>query len=292
MTNSHIIFLKGKDKTHEIAQCTLKDDMLCVRFKNNSKIFTYKKPHFALFPKATTSNVFAYLKQLSQTIRIKSDGNESLSILAKAYDTITFIPKDCVLSTYLNPPKATAQNPPTSPHESKAKTRQAQASTTKALESKSNLAKLSPTRSHLHNIIPPNTTILAPFGLNLSQCQALQNTLSHHISVIEGPPGTGKTQTILNLIANLLYRGKTIAVLSNNNAATQNVYEKLSSYGFENLCATLGKKENKQNFIANQNPQSLEIFTSLATQNLSSKKTEHILQESHQKLQDIFTLQT
>lgn len=67
---------------------------------------------------------------------------------------------------------------------------------------------------------------------------------------------------------------------------------RVDSKELENLCATLGKKENKQNFIANQNPQSLEIFTSLATQNLSSKKTEHVLQESHQKLQDIFTLQT
>lgn len=66
--------------------------------------------------------------------------------------------------------------------------------------------------------------------------------MCHQISIIEGPPGTGKTQTILNIIANLICQNKTIAMLSNNNSATQNVFEKLSSSGFDFICATLGKK--------------------------------------------------
>ena len=47
-----------------------------------------------------------------------------------------------------------------------------------------------------------------PFGCNESQYQAVVNALSNRISIIEGPPGTGKTQTILNIIANLCFRGK------------------------------------------------------------------------------------
>lgn len=43
-----------------------------------------------------------------------------------------------------------------------------------------------------------------------------------NISVIEGPPGTGKTQSILNIIANLaIMQGKTVAVVSGNNAAIE-----------------------------------------------------------------------
>ena len=95
-------------------------------------------------------------------------------------------------------------------------------------------------------------TILFPFGCNASQERAVKNALSNQISVIQGPPGTGKTQTILNIIANLLVEGKSILVVSNNNSATKNVLEKLSKMGLGFLVAPLGNRENKEAFIANQ----------------------------------------
>lgn len=52
--------------------------------------------------------------------------------------------------------------------------------------------------------------------------------MENQISVIQGPPGTGKTQTILNIIANILMQDKTVQIVSNNNSATENVYDKLS----------------------------------------------------------------
>ena len=45
---------------------------------------------------------------------------------------------------------------------------------------------------------------------------------TNQISVIQGPPGTGKTQTILNIIANILISGKNVVIASNNNSATLN----------------------------------------------------------------------
>lgn len=94
--------------------------------------------------------------------------------------------------------------------------------------------------------------IIFPFGANKSQFQAVKNAMSSQISIIEGPPGTGKTQTILNIIANIVKNGQTVAVVSNNNAATDNVYEKLKKYHLDYLCARLGKRENKEEFINNQ----------------------------------------
>ncbi len=96
------------------------------------------------------------------------------------------------------------------------------------------------------------TPLIFPFGSNLSQYEAVENALTNQISVIEGPPGTGKTQTILNIIANILLRGQTVAVVSNNNEATANVYEKLEQNGLGFICAVLGKKDNKEKFIAQQ----------------------------------------
>lgn len=91
-----------------------------------------------------------------------------------------------------------------------------------------------------------------PFGLNLSQEEAVTRALSHQVSIIEGPPGTGKTQTILNIIANLIINNQTVAVVSNNNAAIQNVYDKLHAQNLSFFTAMLGKRENKETFFANQ----------------------------------------
>lgn len=91
--------------------------------------------------------------------------------------------------------------------------------------------------------------LIYPFGSNTSQLKAVQKAFEHSISVIQGPPGTGKTQTILNIIANILVAGKTVLVVSNNNSATDNVLEKLIKYEFGFLAAPLGNADNKQRFI-------------------------------------------
>ena len=94
--------------------------------------------------------------------------------------------------------------------------------------------------------------LIYPFGLNQSQKQAVENAFSSQISIIQGPPGTGKTQTILNIIANAVRQGKTVAVVSNNNSATKNVEEKLDKYGLSFIMAFLGSKKNKEGFLAAQ----------------------------------------
>ncbi len=100
-----------------------------------------------------------------------------------------------------------------------------------------------------------DTPVVCPFGLNLSQANALKMAFENRMSIIEGPPGTGKTQTILNIISNAVIRGKTIAVVSNNNSATDNVYEKLEKYGYSFICAPLGNADNVENFFSNYNPE-------------------------------------
>lgn len=96
--------------------------------------------------------------------------------------------------------------------------------------------------------------LIFPFGVNESQLAAVERAFAYQVSVIEGPPGTGKTQTILNILANILLRGKTVAVLSNNNLAVENVFEKLEKLDLGYLVAKLGNKENRQDFFAKLPP--------------------------------------
>lgn len=90
--------------------------------------------------------------------------------------------------------------------------------------------------------------------MNESQLAAVEQAFRAQVSVIEGPPGTGKTQTILNILANILLRGQTVAVLSNNNAAVENVYEKLEKCDLGYLVAKLGNQDNRQDFFAEPSP--------------------------------------
>lgn len=91
-----------------------------------------------------------------------------------------------------------------------------------------------------------------PFGFNLSQLNAVNKAFTNNLSVIEGPPGTGKTQTILNIVANAILNGQSVAVVSSNNSATKNVYEKLEKNGIEFIAALLGNSQNKKEFISSQ----------------------------------------
>lgn len=106
----------------------------------------------------------------------------------------------------------------------------------------------------------PNNQIIVPFDFNQSQYKAIHYALSNTISVIEGPPGTGKTQTILNLISNILSRSMNCAVVSNNNTAIDNVYEKLNDEGLSFVAAALGKIDNVEKFFENNNHHDLDEF--------------------------------
>ena len=103
--------------------------------------------------------------------------------------------------------------------------------------------------------------LIFPFGCNESQCVAVQNALENRLSIIQGPPGTGKTQTILNVIANLLIRNKTCMIASCSNSAVRNVVEKFVKYNMDFLVATLGSKENRKEFCKQQSGMVADLST-------------------------------
>ncbi|MFD0362809.1 AAA domain-containing protein [Nocardia sp. GCM10030253] len=99
-----------------------------------------------------------------------------------------------------------------------------------------------------------------PFRTNISQSAAVLNALRYPISVIDGPPGTGKTQTILNIIASVICRpGATVGVVSFSNSAVDNVFEKLSKEGFGMVAANLGRADKRDEFFASQGPRNTVV---------------------------------
>ena len=133
-----------------------------------------------------------------------------------------------------------------------------------------------------------NHKIFVPFSFNQSQYQAIQNAFNHSISVIEGPPGTGKTQTILNLISNILIQGKKCAVVSNNNTAIENVFEKLKEENLQFVAATLGRSDNVEKFFDTLSHNELNEF--LLNYEVTSKNQDqpiHELTVLMNKLQEV-----
>lgn len=69
--------------------------------------------------------------------------------------------------------------------------------------------------------------------------------------VIIGPPGTGKSQTIANIIANCLAYGKTVLFVAEKTAALDVVHRRLREHGLGNHCIELhSSKTDRRHFLA------------------------------------------
>lgn len=68
--------------------------------------------------------------------------------------------------------------------------------------------------------------------------------------VIVGPPGTGKSQTIANMIANCLAKGRTVLFVAEKTAALDVVYRRLREHGLGNQCVELhSSKADRKHFL-------------------------------------------
>jgi superfamily I DNA and/or RNA helicase/very-short-patch-repair endonuclease/Fe-S cluster biosynthesis and repair protein YggX len=83
-----------------------------------------------------------------------------------------------------------------------------------------------------------------------SQVAVIEDVKSGKNVVVEGPPGTGKSQTIANIIAELLYQEKSVLFVSEKMAALSVVKSRLDDVGLGEFCLELhSRKANKRDFI-------------------------------------------
>jgi hypothetical protein len=83
-----------------------------------------------------------------------------------------------------------------------------------------------------------------------SQTVAIQTALDGRNLVVQGPPGTGKSQTIANIIAAAIHRGKSVLFVAEKLAALQVVYDRLRSVNLAPLCFELhSRRASKQQVL-------------------------------------------
>ena len=84
-----------------------------------------------------------------------------------------------------------------------------------------------------------------------SQQQCIQAALQGYNLVLQGPPGTGKSQTIANIIAEFIARGRTVLFVSEKMAALEVVSKRLSDVHLGEFALELhSHKANKREVVA------------------------------------------
>lgn len=85
-----------------------------------------------------------------------------------------------------------------------------------------------------------------------TQTQAILKSRTGESYIIQGPPGTGKSQTITNLIADFVARGKSILFVCEKRAALDVVFHRLKQNGLDELCCYIHDSQgDKRGFIKN-----------------------------------------
>ena len=82
---------------------------------------------------------------------------------------------------------------------------------------------------------------VTPLSLSDAQLNVIKNIENTKLVSVFGPPGTGKSQTIVNLVAHLIANGKTVLVASRMDKAVDVVAERLNQLGAPFLALRAGR---------------------------------------------------
>lgn len=120
------------------------------------------------------------------------------------------------------------------------------------------------------SLLHPSAVAL-PISTDSSQLQAIISSAQGKSFVLHGPPGTGKSQTITNIIANALYAGKKVLFVAAKKAALEVVEKRLESIGIGAFCLELHSNKSKKSAVLEQLKAATEIVRSNAPEHFSSE---------------------
>lgn len=106
--------------------------------------------------------------------------------------------------------------------------------------------------------VPPSS-FLCPLDADASQIGAIVAAASGQSYVLEGPPGTGKSQTITNLIVHCLAHGKRVLFVAEKAAALDVVHKRLAASGVAPFCLSLHSTKTTREELRGQLDAALRV---------------------------------
>lgn len=115
----------------------------------------------------------------------------------------------------------------------------------------------------------PSDSITLPIPTDVSQMEAVLSAQKGNTFILHGPPGTGKSQTITNIIADALHLGKRVLFVAAKKAALDVVHRRLEQIGLGNFTLELHSNKAKKSDILAQLERSLQAQRTLSDSQFS-----------------------
>lgn len=125
---------------------------------------------------------------------------------------------------------------------------------------------------------------LCPMPSDSSQLSAVFAAAQDRNFILVGPPGTGKSQTITNMIANELAAGKTVLFVAEKAAALNVVFRRLKKIGLADFCLELHSDKTDKSAAYAQLGASLELAAAGVSD--APEKTRAKAAENEQKIRE------
>ncbi len=139
---------------------------------------------------------------------------------------------------------------------------------------------------------------VTPLSLSDAQESVIRNTDAGKIVSVFGPPGTGKSQTIVNLVAHLIANGKTVLVASRMDKAVDVVADRLNELGAPFLALRAGRQNYQkqlsfqlQDLLANKVDLNIKAENSVLVDIPDMKKLLESIKELENKVEKVLSME-
>lgn len=119
----------------------------------------------------------------------------------------------------------------------------------------------------------PSEEIALPISADSSQLAAINEAASGKSFVLHGPPGTGKSQTITNIISNALFHGKRVLFVAEKMAALEVVQKRLAAIGLDPFCLELHSNKTKKSLVMDQFRKTTEVVQQMSDDAFAKEAT-------------------